>query len=187
MKYLYSRVSTQEQSLARQIDGREDYTIISDKGTGSKINVNLQTLLDNLTSDDSITVKSLDRLGRNTIQTLEIIEIIKKKKASFLSEKENIRIDKGIINITSQMVLAILASIAEFEKSTINERVKQGMNTIQAKINMSKRPTSVHKSRLLNDKEFVYYLNNNIISNCASKYNMSTRTIKRYRKTLNIV
>ena len=70
--YYYARVSTSEQNLDRQIDefkslGADDRDIIADKQSGKNLDRNGYNALKNalLRPNDTLIIKSLDRLSRN--------------------------------------------------------------------------------------------------------------------------
>ena len=66
MKFGYARVSTEEQSLDRQIDALNSYGVdelLTEKMTGTKRNrPELDRLLDKLRNGDTVVIESLSRL-----------------------------------------------------------------------------------------------------------------------------
>ena len=70
MKFGYARVSSEEQSLDRQIDALNSYGVdelLTEKMTGTKRNrPELDRLLDKLRNGDTVVIESLSRLGRST-------------------------------------------------------------------------------------------------------------------------
>ena len=78
MIYGYARVSAQDQNLDTQIEQLMKYgvdEIIKEKISGvTKQKPELDTLLSKLTAGDTLVVTRMDRLGRNTIQLLQLVE-----------------------------------------------------------------------------------------------------------------
>ncbi|WP_308576084.1 recombinase family protein [uncultured Fusobacterium sp.] len=86
MKYGYIRVSTKEQDETRQIEalrkaGILEKNIYIDKSTGTTFagREAWQQLLAKVVVGDTITIKELDRLGRNNKEVKETFELISKK------------------------------------------------------------------------------------------------------------
>ena len=82
--YYYARVSTNEQSLDRQLEafhqlGAEEKYIFADKQSGKNLErTNYQILRNNiLRSGDTLVIKSLDRLSRNKLDIKSELEYYK--------------------------------------------------------------------------------------------------------------
>lgn len=138
-KYGYVRVSTREQNLDRQIlamkeEGIEDKDIFSDQMSGKNFDrPKYNRLMKKLKPGDLLVIKSIDRLGRNYMEILEQWRIITKNK------KANIKvIDMPLLNtetghgdltgvFISDLVLQILAYVAETERAFIKQRQAEGI------------------------------------------------------------
>ncbi len=138
-KYGYVRVSSKDQNPGRQIEamlemgiGRED--IYVDKISGkSFVRPAYYELLDSLKMGDMLYVKSIDRLGRNYQEILEEWhKIVKEMEANIIV------LDMPLLNTTSgggdltgtfvaDLVLQILAYVAETEHSFIKSRQAEGI------------------------------------------------------------
>lgn len=130
----YIRVSTIEQNVDRQIalmkqKGCEK--IFTDKVSGkSRENrEQLKNMLDFIRDGDTVWVSEYARLGRNTLDLLEIVKEIEKKGATLISDKE--QIDTG--TASGKLFLTILAGISEFERLMILSRQKEGIEIAKAK------------------------------------------------------
>jgi DNA invertase Pin-like site-specific DNA recombinase len=84
----------------------------------------LRKLLDYIREGDAVTVTKPDRLARSTKDLLSIAEEIKKKGADL--EVLNINLDTK--SPTGQLMLTMLAAIAEFEKGIMLERQREGID-----------------------------------------------------------
>jgi len=83
----------------------------------------IQKLISEVENFDIVLVYKLDRLSRNTLNSLRLIEeIFKKNNITFISITENI--DSSTPN--GIMMLSFLASIAQREKEIIKERTAMG-------------------------------------------------------------
>lgn len=131
----YARVSTSQQSLDIQIQalkevGVIDSRILTDKATGSNLNRDgLDTLRMKVENGDTVLVKKLDRLGRDTQDMIQIIN-------EFQSKGVSIRfLDDGISTegTMGKMVITILAAVAEAERARILERTNEGRLDAKAK------------------------------------------------------
>ena len=99
--------------------------IFKEKLSGSNMHrPELRKLLDYIRKGDTVTVTKLDRLARSTKDLLNIAEEIKKKGADF--EVLNINLDTK--SPTGQLMLTLLAAIAEFEKGIMLERQLEGID-----------------------------------------------------------
>lgn len=125
----YSRVSTKEQNEARQIEafrerGIKEGNIIMEKQSGKNMErPKLTALLDKVRAGDSVTVLSIDRLGRNTKDVLDIVERLEQKGVKLISIKEGLDTNTPV----GKCVLTILASIAQLERDNILERQQEGI------------------------------------------------------------
>jgi DNA invertase Pin-like site-specific DNA recombinase len=73
-------------------------------------------------------VTELSRLGRDTLQVLETINILNEIKVSLFIQNYSIETlnSEGKINAMSQFMVTILAEIARMERRTIYERMESG-------------------------------------------------------------
>lgn len=156
----YIRVSTPEQNTARQKDGLKPYTDICsgsipfrDREWGEKLIKDAQ-----LGHIKSVHVQSIDRLGRNTIDILNTIQLLTKLQVNVISQKEglNTLLDDGTENPTAKLMVGILGTLAEFELTRIKERQAEGIAKAKArgvyKTNGGNR-TKETKSKFLSKKK----------------------------------
>jgi DNA invertase Pin-like site-specific DNA recombinase len=81
-----------------------------------------------------VIVTELSRLGRDTLQVLEVIENFNRLGISLYIQNYHIETlkDDGSINAMSQFLITILAEVARMERKTIRERVESGYNNFRA-------------------------------------------------------
>ena len=132
---LYVRVSTTAQRVDRQVllsDSKFDLTLV-DKISGSipffkrpKGKVVFEMLKSN--KIDSLTVHSIDRLGRNLMDILSTIEVFNKHKVPITIKRLGLTtFENGKINPIAKLIVSLLGSIYEMERETIIERIKEGI------------------------------------------------------------
>ncbi|OAA91458.1 recombinase family protein [Clostridium ljungdahlii] len=123
----YARVSTIDQNLDRQILALQEIgceKIYQEKITGTKIDrPELQRLLSELEEGDTVIVKELTRVSRSTADMLNLVEQITKKGCYIKSLNEN-WLDTG--SPTGELMLTLMAGIAQFERRLLIQRCNEG-------------------------------------------------------------
>ncbi|MCH5250556.1 MAG: recombinase family protein [Lachnospiraceae bacterium] len=136
----YARVSTESQSLDRQIDALKKYgvdIIYTEKMTGTKKDrPELNKLLDRVTEQDIVVVESLSRLGRSTKDLIELTELLQSKGVHLVSLKESIDTNTS----TGKLLFTLMSAIAQFERDTIADRTREGLRSARARGRMGGRP-----------------------------------------------
>ncbi|MDD2468759.1 MAG: recombinase family protein [Desulfobulbus sp.] len=111
-----------------------------------------------LQEGDAVIVSELSRLGRSTLQILEIMEQAKKKGIAVYAVKGGRSFDGSM---ESKIVLTMLAMIAEIERDLISERTKEGLRARKEAGVKLGRPKGPGKSKLDQYKEEIVALLNN--------------------------
>ena len=133
MIYGYARVSTKDQNLATQLDQLQSFgvnEIISEKISGIVAKkTKLDALLQNLMGKDTLVVTRMDRLGRNTLQLLQLVEELQERD-----------IDLVVLNMgidtrtpTGKFFLTIMAGFAELDRTMIKEKQRAGIQLAKQK------------------------------------------------------
>ena len=134
MIFNYIRVSTILQNTERQLLDVPCNRVYEDKLSGKDTNrPQFQLMMSNLRSDDVVNVHSLDRVGRNTKDILEIVETIKSIGATIHFHKENLKFDGSKSDLYSDLMLTILSGFATFERNIILERQREGIEIAKQK------------------------------------------------------
>lgn len=179
----YIRVSTADQNIARQQDILKDYNIdkyFVDKISGSKLErPELDNLLSYCREDDTVYVCSIDRLARNVKHLYSLVEDLKDKRVNIHFIKENLVFNCNEKTPMSNLLLAVLGAIAEFERELIKERQKEGILIAKKKGKYLGKQPKLNKEQI--DK-LVYDFKNTRISKTAlaKKYNLSRKTLYDY-------
>lgn len=136
----YARVSTQEQSLDRQIDALQKYgaeKIFTEKITGTvKNRPELDQMRAILRDGDVVVIESLSRLGRSSRDLLSLIEEFRDKKVTLISLKENLDISTP----TGQLMFTVLAALSQFERDLTVQRTRDGLMAARARGRKGGRP-----------------------------------------------
>lgn len=154
----YARVSTDDQDLSNQRDELHAAgctRIFAEKITGTHSKrPELARMLDHLRPGDVVTVTRLDRLARNTRDLLDIAEQLQAHGAGLRSLAEPWA---DTTSPAGRMVLTVFAGIAEFERSLIVERTRNGREAAKKRgVRFGRRPTLTpaqidHARRLIDE------------------------------------
>jgi DNA invertase Pin-like site-specific DNA recombinase len=146
----YARVSTSQQSLDLQIkslkkEGVKPNRIFTDKATGGNAHRDgLNLLRIKVEGGDVILVKKLDRLGRDTIDMIQLIKEFDEMGVSIRF------LDDGITTegTMGKMVVTILLAVAQAERHRILERTNEGRIEAKAKGVKFGRKRSVNREKM---------------------------------------
>ncbi|MGH4117953.1 recombinase family protein [Clostridium sp.] len=143
-EYAYGRVSSKEQNLDRQLVELEKYVdaryIFTDKLSGKDMDRPQYQLLRKVAqSGDTIYIKSLDRLGRNKIQIKQELEYFKTEgvRVKILDIPTTMmELQEGqdwLIDMINNLLLEVLSTMAEQERTNIRSRQAEGIAILKAK------------------------------------------------------
>ena len=128
----YIRVSTFDQHTERQLAGIELDKVFEDKASGKDVKrPQLEACLDYLREGDTLHVHSIDRLARNLQDLLGIIEGLIGRGVSVSFAKEGLTFT-GQEDSFQRLQLQIIGAVAEFERSMIRERQREGIAIAKA-------------------------------------------------------
>jgi len=153
----YLRVSTDEQdnqkfkhdvrAYANKMDfGRVQFIEEKIKGKKNWKTRKIATMIEQMQSGDKLIVPELSRLGRSTLEVLEILKSAQDKGIAIYSVKENYQLNGD--GLQAKMMSTMLALFADVEHTFISERTKEGLKAARAKGRMLGRPRGPGKSKL---------------------------------------
>jgi len=125
----YCRVSTVEQNLDMQVAALERYgvhpdNIHSDKASGATFNRRgLKSAFKDLRPGDTLVIWKLDRLGRSLRDLLDKVKELDDKDIKLVSLTEHIDTKTPL----GKMLIAVLGSVAQFERDLTIERTRAGL------------------------------------------------------------
>ena len=123
----YIRVSTIEQNTESQraiLSKIKIDKVFEEKISGKNAKrPELQAMLEYVREGDTVYVKDLSRLARNTKDLLDIVEYLTNKGVALKSIKENIDTSTNF----GKLMITFLAAIYEFERANLLERQRDGI------------------------------------------------------------
>ncbi len=143
MIYGYTRVSSKDQCLDRQLDAIKKYRqvdqIFADKQSGKNFDrAGYQEMKDMVQAGDEVIVKELDRLGRNKDE-------LKKELEWFKAHGVIVRIldipttlidfqgQAWVGDMLNNILIEVIGAIAEQEREKIRTRQKEGFDAMKAR------------------------------------------------------
>lgn len=139
---IYARVSTHDQNCERQIKDLTDYAqrygyevmgIYSEFGSGVKLDrIKRKEVmaLARARDIDAVLVTELTRWGRSTIDLIHTLNDLHSWKCSLVAQT-GMQFD--LSTPAGNLMLTIMAGLAEFERSLIQERIKSGVALARSK------------------------------------------------------
>lgn len=128
----YIRVSSLDQNTARQLDGVQVDKVFTDKASGKSADrPQLKAMLEFIREGDEVLVHSMDRLARNLDDLRRLVFALTGRgvKVSFLKEGLTFT---GEDSSMSKLLLSVMGAFAEFERSLILERQREGIAKAKA-------------------------------------------------------
>ena len=129
----YIRVSTYDQNPERQLDGMHLDKIFTDKASGKDLKrPAFEELLDYVRDGDTVLVHSMDRLARNLEHLRQVVRELTSKGVKVQFVKERLTFT-GEDSPMATLLLSVMGAVAEFERSLIGERQREGVALAKAK------------------------------------------------------
>lgn len=127
----YTRVSTTTQDAQLQLDalvdvGVQKRDVFADVTSGSRAAVEragMKRLLEHAVEGDTVVVWRVDRLGRSLIDVLNTVNLLRDRGINVRSVSDGI----DPATSTGRLMLNMLATLAEYERELIVERVNAGI------------------------------------------------------------
>ncbi|WP_052245431.1 recombinase family protein [Halocynthiibacter namhaensis] len=152
MRVAYRRVSTTDQNLDRQLVDQPDIDkIFEDKITGaSRDRPGLKDMMAFCRENDTIVVHSLDRLGRDIRDLLNIVEELNAKGVAVEFVSERLKFSKDDDDPLARLQLHMLAAFAQWERNIAKARQAEGIARAKATHpeKYQGRPVSIDKDRI---------------------------------------
>ena len=128
----YIRVSTADQNTARQLDGMCLDRVFEDKASGKDTDrPGLAECLKYLREGDTLVCHSMDRLCRNMGDLLSLVKDLTGRGVAVKFAKEAL-VFTGEDSPMANLMMGIIASVAQFERSLILERQREGIAIAKA-------------------------------------------------------
>lgn len=133
MRVGYIRVSTLDQKIDRQLENVQLDKVFIDKCSGKDLNrPQFQILMTYVREGDRVVVDSMDRMARNLDDLRKIVKDLTSKSIEIEFIKEGL-VFNGEDSPMSHLLLSMMGAFAEFERSLIRERQREGIAIARAK------------------------------------------------------
>jgi DNA invertase Pin-like site-specific DNA recombinase len=123
----YIRVSSIDQNVERQLDGIALDRTFTDKASGKDVRrPELEAMVGFVRDGDTVIVHSMDRLARNLDDLRGIVRKLTAKgiRVEFVNEQLSFT---GEDSAMGTLLLSVMGAFAEFERSLIRERQREGI------------------------------------------------------------
>lgn len=175
----YQRVSTADQNTGRQLDGVQVDKMFTDKASGKDVNrPELTRALDYVREGDTLVVHSMDRLARNLEDLRRIVRELTGRGVRVEFAKEGLSFT-GDDSPMNTLLLSMLGAVAEFERSLILERQREGIALAKAagkykgrKASLSQAQSAELQQRLAAGES---------VTALAKEYGVSRQTVYNYK------
>lgn len=123
----YIRVSSFDQNPERQLDQTQVDKVFVDKASGKDTQrPELDSLLSFVRDGDTVVVHSMDRLARNLDDLRRLVQKLTRKGVQIEFVKECLTFT-GEDSPMANLMLSVMGAFAEFERSLIHERQREGI------------------------------------------------------------
>jgi len=123
----YTRVSSLDQNLDRQLDGIQIDKTFADSASGKDAQrPQLEALLGFVRDGDTVIVHSMDRLARNLDDLRAIVRVLTARRVRVEFVKEQLTFT-GEDSPMANLLLSVMGAFAEFERALIRERQREGI------------------------------------------------------------
>ncbi len=156
----YKRVSTTDQSTARQLIGINLDRIYEESASGAtKDRPQLKRCLDTLREGDTLHVHAVDRLSRSMRDLLDIVDIILKAKANLIIYTPRLEFTSNHEDYMQTFQLSLFGIIGQLERAMSRQRQTEGIAVAklrgtksgkpfgQVPLDMTRRPEAIELSK----------------------------------------
>jgi DNA invertase Pin-like site-specific DNA recombinase len=174
----YRRVSTIDQNTVRQLDGVEVDKVFTDKASGKDTDrPELARALEYVREGDTLVVHSMDRLARNLEDLRRIVRELTGQgvRVEFVKESLTFTGEESPMNT---LLLSMLGAVAEFERSMILERQREGIALAKAAGKYKGRKAALNQDRA--DELRARLAAGEGVSSLAREYGVSRQTVYNY-------
>ncbi len=179
-KYGYIRTSTTSQLIDRQLNQLKDYCdeVFIEDGVSAvkKRRPIYDEVMGKLQSGDTFTVLSLDRAFRSVLDALHELDKLNSRNIQFVSLTQNIQSTSP----DGRLMLTVIAALAEWERSILSERTKQGMEAARLRGKRIGRPRKLKPHQITWAKSQLKESRNTIsLATLSKSLKVSKQTLQR--------
>lgn len=140
----YHRVSTEDQSLARQAHATRDYALeefdtagetYEDADTGTNTDrADYQRLMADVEAEavDVVVVKDMSRVARSVRDLMRTIDRVRQHEVALHFIDDPVVVEPSVNDPTQDLIIQVLGAVAEFEAKITQQRTREGIAARQA-------------------------------------------------------
>jgi len=149
----YIRVSSLDQHVERQLEGTEVDKTFTDKASGKDTKrPQLELLMSFVRTGDTVVVHSMDRLARNLDDLRRIVQTLTGRGVCIEFVKEHLSFT-GEDSPMASLMLSVMGAFAEFERTLIHERQREGIALAKQRGAYKGRKKSLSQAEVANLRE----------------------------------
>ena len=194
-KARYNRISTANQNLERQLAKQFPNEAIYNDVISGSVEFRKRPVGQKLYNDvvngqiNYISVSSIDRLGRNLLDIISTLEFFNENMVVLKVENLGLEsIVNGKINPTFNLIISVMANVAQMERETLLERQREGIAIAKAKgVYKGREKGSVESDEeiLSKYKDVVKFLKmGKSLRDISGRCNLSLGTVQKVKKVL---
>ena len=177
----YRRVSTDDQSTARQLEGVAIHEAFEDKASGRDISrPQLEAMLKYVRRGDTVVCHSMDRMARNLDDLRRLVIGLTKRGVRVQFIKENLTFT-GEDSPMANLLLSVMGAFAQFERELIKERQREGIAIAKKRGIYKGRKRSLSPDQIVEVRERVD--NGERKASVARHFGISRETLYCYLRT----
>ena len=175
----YIRVSTLDQKSERQLEGVKLNKTFTDQASGKDTHrPQLQAALEHLREGDTLHCHSMDRLARNVDDLRRLVKDMTDRDIKVKFHKEGLTFT-GEDSPMSNLLLSLLGAVAEFERSLIKERQREGIAIAKTKGVYKGRKKALDTSQIADLKRQAQH-SGKTKTELAKEFGISRETLYQY-------
>lgn len=186
----YIRVSSDDQNTDRQLANLKLDKVFTDKITGIKSKrPGLDDMLAYVRHGDIVVIHSLDRLARDLVILIDLVNKFKAKGVTVKFIKENLVFNPLSNNPMDDLLFHVFGAIAQFQRAIIKEAQREGIEIAKKKGKYKGRQPALNKEKVAELKLILTQKNSDLenfkkisYAQIAKDFGVSGPTLWRYRK-----
>lgn len=174
----YIRVSSFDQNPERQLDSVQVDRTFTDKASGKDVKrPQLEALISFVRTGDTVIVHSMDRLARNLDDLRRIVQTLTLNGVHIEFIKEHLCFT-GEDSPMANLMLSVMGAFAEFERSLIHERQREGIALAKQRGAYKGRRKSLNSEQIIELKRRV--VTGEQKTQLAREFGISRETLYQY-------
>lgn len=177
----YARVSTYDQNPNRQLDNIQVSRTFVDKASGKDVKrPQFEALMSFVRAGDTVLVHSMDRLARNLDDLRSIVQTLTQRGVCIEFVKESLKFS-GEDSPMAILMLSVMGAFAEFERSLIRERQREGIALAKQRGAYRGRKRSLSDADILSLRKRIQ--NGEKKAKVAREFGISRETLYQYLRS----